>query len=141
MFVLNSQVYAGEPGVELMGVKAHAAIERSHACLVVKTDSSVLSDCNDPKCMSGGAAVDAALAVKGEKRICKTIDASVNRGYDVTYSVNGKKYVAWTARDPEPELNKIGLTVFEEHSPLNPACALMSFKEASAISECSQMKQ
>src|ERR1017187_5927580 len=122
LFVSDGFVFAGDSSVELVSIKPHPAIERTHACMIVKSDAAVAGDCNDPKCASGGAAVDEALASKGMKRICKMIDAKVNRGFDVTYAVNGKQLVGWTDRDPEPELNRIGLTAFEEHSPLNPLC-------------------
>lgn len=138
---LNGLVCAEELDVGLVSVKPHPSIERKHACVMVKLDEAVAADCYEPKCSSGGAAVEAALASKGLKRICKAKDTSVNRGFDVTYVVSGEKHVAWTARDPEPDLKRIGLMAFEEHSPLNPVCARMSFKEASAISECTQIKK
>jgi len=136
----NGWAHAEGGDVELLSVKPHTAIERTHACLIVKADAADTADCNDPKCAAGGAAVDMALASKGVKRICKTMDASVNRGFDVTYAVYGQKYTAWTARDPESELNQVGLMAFEDYSPLNPACARMTFKEASARSECAEIK-
>ncbi len=132
--------YSEEFGVELVSVNPHPAVERTHVCKIVKVGAADVSDCNDPKCAAGGADVDMALSAKGVKRICKTIGASVNRGFDVTYLIRGEKHVAWTAHDPGSDLERIGLTAFEEHSPLNPVCARMSFKEASAVGECSQIK-
>jgi hypothetical protein len=141
LFGACSLAGAEESGVGLLSVNPHRSIERTHACKIVKADDAVTADCNEPKCFSGGATVDAALASRGLKRVCKLMDASVNRGFDVTYSVNGAKYVAWTASDPEPDLSRIGLTAFEEHTPLNPMCSQMTFKEASSVSACSQLKQ
>ena len=137
---LANAVQAEITDVNLVSIKAHASTERLNVCMVVKAEGSIMGDCNDPKCSTGGDSVDTTLAAKGMKRICKTKGASVNRGFDVTYQINGVKYVAWTARDPERELNLIGLSQFEDYSPLNPACARMTFKEASARSECTQLK-
>jgi hypothetical protein len=134
-------VRAEEPGIVLIGIKAHPTVERTHVCKIVKMDEKSSEDCDDSKCASGGPAVAAALAAKGMKRVCRMKDASVNRGYDVTYAVSGVKMTVWTASDPEAELKRIGLSPFEEHSPLNPECAQMSFKEASTKSECSEMSQ
>lgn len=131
---------ARETGVVLVSVKPHPTIESTHVCRIVNADAENISDCDDPKCASGSAAVDVALASRNMKRICKTKNVSVNRGYDVTYALNGEKYVAWTYPDPEPELKKIGLVPFEEHTPLNPQCGQMSFKEASANAKCTELK-
>jgi hypothetical protein len=131
---------AKDSEIVLVSIKAHPANESAHVCKVVKADADNVSDCNDPKCSSGGAAVDAVLASRNMKRVCKTIVATVNRGYDITYNRDGEKIVTWTYEDPEPILKKIGLVPFEEHTPLNPLCAQMSFKEASAIKECTDMQ-
>ncbi len=141
LFGANNFASAEEPDIGLVSITPHPAIEHTHACKIVKTDAADTADCDDPKCASGGTDVDKALASRGVKRICKTIDKTVNRGFDVTYSVYGKKHVAWTEHDPEAELNQIGLTSFEEHSPLNPVCASMTFQEASGIKECGMMKE
>ena len=130
----NNFVRAEDLNVKLVGVKPHSAVERTHVCTVVKIDDVNTGDCNEPKCFSGGAVVDAALASKGLKRICKSIDASVNRGFDVTYSVNGEEHVSWAAQNPEYDLNREGLTIPEEHSPLNTTCPQVTFKEENGLS-------
>jgi hypothetical protein len=143
LFILsgaNGVASAKESDVVLLSITPHPATETAHVCKIVKADAKNNSDCDDPKCASGGAAVDAALASKNMKRICKRITASVNRGYDVTYALDGAKFVTWTYPDPEPNLRKIGLVPFEEHTPLNPLCGQMSFKEASVRVECTELK-
>jgi len=140
IFGANTFVGAGEMGVVLVSIKPHSSIERTHVCKITKIGAADAADCNDPKCASGGEAVEVGLASKGLRRVCKTIGSSVNRGFDITYAVDGEKVVTWTPNDPEPNLKRIGLTPFQEYSPLNPACARMSFKEASTRSECTQMK-
>lgn len=131
-------VHATEAAVELASIKPHPSIEHTHACVVVKNNDAATEDCNEPKCAAGGPALDAALGAKGLKRICRSIEAKVNRGYDVTYKIYGEKYVAWTDRDPEEELSRIGLTVHEEYTPTNPACPQHAFQEANDpdASEC-----
>lgn len=142
-FCLNGIARAESMRVELVSISPHPSIGHKHVCMVVKIGEENASDCDEPKCLSGGEAVDMALASKGLKMACKTIDVNATNGFDVTYKIYGAEFAAWTANDPEPELSRIGLTVRDKYTPTDPACLASEFEDENTASEgeCSHVNE